>query len=253
MSWELILVMRRKRFLFWIMLLCFCFVLQGCFGVSKNNNKLIMVTNAEFPPYEFKDENEFKGIDVEIAKLIAEKMGKELEILDVEFDSIIPAIVSNKADIALADLTVTEDRKENVNFSDSYFETSQNILVRYGSGISKVADLEGKKIGVQTGNIADINYTEEFGEENIDRFNKHVDAVEALKNKKIDAVVLDHEPAKFFASENNEIVMLNNVCKGEEYAIAINKYNKDLLDEINNILSEIKSNGELDKIVKKYI
>ena len=245
--------MKKNRVLLWSMVLCFFLVLQGCFGASKNSNKLVMVTNAEFPPYEYKDENEFKGIDVEIAKLIEEKMGKELEILDVEFDSIIPAIVSSKADIALAALTVTEDRKENVNFSDSYFETSQNILVRYGSGISKVADLKGKKIGVQTGNIADINYTEEFGEENIDRFNKHVDAVEALKNKKIDAVVLDHEPAKFFASENNEIVMLNNVCKGEEYAIAINKNNQDLLDEINSILVEIKQSGELDEIVKKYI
>ncbi len=243
----------KKSFLFLVLVLSSCLVFIGCGDKKNDDNKIIMVTNAEFPPYEYKDKNDFKGIDIEIANLIAEKMGKELEILDVEFDSIIPAIVSNKADIALAALTVTEDRKENVSFSDSYFETSQNILVRYGSGISKVSDLKGKKIGVQTGNIADINYTEEFGEENIERFNKHVDAVEALKNKRIDAVVLDHEPAKFFASENDEIVMLNNVCKGEEYAVAINKNNQELLDEINNILVEIKKSGELDEIIKKYI
>lgn len=247
------LLVMKKSFLFLVLILSFCLVFIGCGDKKNDDNKIIMVTNAEFPPYEYKDKNDFKGIDIEIANLIAEKMGKELEILDVEFDSIIPAIVSNKADIALAALTVTEDRKENVNFSDSYFETSQNILVRYGSDISKVSDLKGKKIGVQTGNIADINYTEEFGEENIERFNKHVDAVEALKNKKIDAVVLDHEPAKFFASENDEIVMLNDVCNGEEYAIAINKDNQDLLDEINNILAETKKSGELDEIIKKYI
>ncbi len=247
------LLVMKKSFLFLVLILSFCLVFIGCGDKKNDDNKIIMVTNAEFPPYEYKDKNDIKEIDIEIANLIAEKMGKELEILDVEFDSIIPAIVSNKADIALAALTVTEDRKENVNFSDSYFETSQNILVRYGSGISKVSDLKGKKIGVQTGNIADINYTEEFGEENIERFNKHVDAVEALKNKKIDAVVLDHEPAKFFASENDEIFMLNNVCKGEEYAIAINKDNQDLLDEINNILAETKKSGELDEIIKKYI
>ena len=247
------LLVMKKSFLFLVLILSFCLVFIGCGDKKNDDNKIIMVTNAEFPPYEYKDKNDFKGIDIEIANLIAEKMGKELEILDVEFDSIIPAIVSNKADIALAALTVTEDRKENVNFSDSYFETSQNILVRYGSDISKVSDLKGKKIGVQTGNIADINYTEEFGEENIERFNKHVDAVEALKNKKIDAVVLDNEPAKFFASENDAIVMLNNVCKGEEYAIAINKDNQDLLDEINNILAETKKSGELDEIIKKYI
>lgn len=247
------LLVMKKSFLFLVLILSFCLVFIGCGDKKNDDNKIIMVTNAEFPPYEYKDKSDFKGIDVEIANLIAEKMGKKLEILDVEFESIIPAIVSNKADIALAALTVTEDRKENVNFSDSYFETSQNILVRYGSDISKVSDLKGKKIGVQTGNIADINYTEEFGEENIERFNKHVDAVEALKNKKIDAVVLDNEPAKFFASENDEIVMLNNVCKGEEYAIAINKDNQDLLDEINNILAETKKSGELDEIIKKYI
>ena len=243
----------KKGFLFLIFVLCCCFVFTGCGNKKNDDNKIVMVTNAEFPPYEYKDKSDFKGIDIEIANLIAEKMGKELEILDVAFDSIIPSIVSNKADIALAALTVTEDRKGNVNFSDSYFETSQNILVRYGGGISKIFDLEGKKIGVQTGNIADINYTEEFGEENIVRFNKHVDAVEALKNKKIDAVVLDHEPAKFFADENDGIVMLNNVCKGEEYAIAINKNNQELLDEINNILVEIKESGELNEIIKKYI
>ncbi len=247
------LLVMKKSFLFLVLILSFCLVFIGCGDKKNDDNKIIMVTNAEFPPYEYKDKNDFKGIDIEIANLIAEKMGKELEILDVEFDSIIPAIVSNKADIALAALTVTEDRKENVNFSDSYFETSQNILVRYGSDISKVSDLKGKKIGVQTGNIADINYTEEFGEGNIERFNKHVDAVEALKNKKIDAVVLDNEPAKFFASENDEIVMLNNVCKGEEYAVAINKNNQELLDEINNILAETKKSGELDEIIKKYI
>ena len=242
-----------KKFLFLVLISCCCLVFVGCGNKKNDDNKIIMVTNAEFPPYEYKDKSDFKGIDIEIANLIAEKMGKELEILDGAFDSIIPAIVNNKADIALAALTVTEDRKENVNFSDSYFETSQNILVRYGSGISKISDLEGKKIGVQTGNIADINCTEEFGEENIVRFNKHVDAVEALKNKKIDAIVLDHEPAKFFASENDEIVLLNNVCKGEEYAVAINKNNQELLDEINNILAEIKESGELDEIIKKYI
>ena len=243
----------KKKFLFFVFVLCCCYIFIGCGDKKNNDNKIIMVTNAEFPPYEYKDNGDFKGIDIELANLIAEKMGKELEILDVAFDSVIPAIVSNKADIALAGLTVTEDRKENVNFSDTYFETSQNILVRYGDGISKVSDLEGKKIGVQTGNIADINYTEEFGEENIERFNKHIDAVEALKSKKIDAVVLDNEPAEFFASENDEIVLLNNVCRGEEYAIAINKDNKDLLDEINNILAKIKKSGELDEIIKKYI
>ena len=247
------LLVVKEKCLFLAFILCCCFIFVGCGNKKNDDNKIIMVTNAEFPPYEYKDKNDFKGIDIEIANLIAEKMGKELEILDVAFDSVISAIVSHKADIALAGLTVTEDRKENVNFSDSYFETSQSILFLANSGINKVSDLENKKIGVQTGNIADIKYTEEFGEENIERFNKHIDAVEELKNKKIDAVVLDNEPAEFFASENDEIVMLSNVSSGEEYAIAINKDNKKLLDEINNILAEIKKSGELDEIIKKYI
>lgn len=246
-------MMQKKKFLFWVVVLCFCFVLQGCFGTNKKSNKLVMVTNAEFPPYEFKDGGNFEGIDIEIAKLIAEKMGKELEILDVEFDAIIPAIVNNKADIALAGLTVTPDRKENVAFSDTYLKATQRVLVKQDSDIKNINDMKDKKIGVQTGNTADIYCTNDFGERNISRFSKHVDAVEALKNKKIDAIVLDNEPAKVFDKENDEIVMLDDIYCEEEYAIAMNKDNKDLLDQINNILSEIKVSGAFDEIVEKYI
>lgn len=213
-----------------------------------------MVTNAEYPPYEYKDGNEFKGIDIELGELIAKKMGKELEILDIAFESIIPAITNNKADIALAGLSVTEDRKESIDFSDIYFSGVENVLVRKDSEIEKIKDLAGKKIGVQTGNIADLNCVDDFGEENINRFSKFVDAVEALKNKKIDAVVLDNEPAKFFLRENKESVkILEEVYREEKYAIGVKKDNKDLLDEINKILDEIKLSGELDEIIKKYI
>ena len=242
--------MCKKRFFLLSLLACLCFVLQGCSGAK---DKLVVATHAEFPPYEYKDGNEFKGIDIEIAKLISEKMDKELEVLDIEFASIIPAIVNGKADIALAGFTVTEDRKKSINFSDSYLKSTQNILVKEDSDIKKITDLKNKKIGVQSGTTADIYCTNDFGDGNIERFNKYIDAVEALKNKKIDAVVLDNEPAKVFIKENNEIVMLDDVYCEEEYAAVINKDNKDLLEQINNILSEIKSSGELDKIVKKYI
>ena len=245
--------MYKKRFVWLFLLACLCFVLHGCSGTK---DKLVVATHAEFPPYEYKDKNELKGIDIEIAKLISGKMGKELEVLDIEFASIIPAIVNGKADIALAGFTITEDRKENVNFSDSYFTSVQNILVKEDSDIKKVTDLKDKKdkkIGVQTGTTADIYCTNDFGDENIERFYKYIDAVEALKNKYIDAVVLDNEPAKVFIKENNEIVMLDDVYCEEEYAVAINKNNQELLDEINNILVEIKKSGELDEIIKKYI
>ena len=242
--------MCKKRFFLLSLLVCLCFVLHGCSGTK---DKLVVATHAEFPPYEYKDGNEFKGIDIEIAKLISETMDKELEVLDIEFASIIPAIVNGKADIALAGLTVTPDRKENVAFSDTYLRATQSVLVKQDSDIKNINNMKDKKIGVQTGNTADIYCTNDFGEKKINRFSKHIDAVEALKNKKIDAIVLDNEPAKVFDKENDEVVMLDDVYCEEEYAIAVNKDNKDLLEQINNILSEIKSSGQLDEIMKKYI
>lgn len=215
---------------------------------------LTMATNAEFPPYEYHDNNDIVGIDVEIAKALAEKLGMTLEIEDIAFDSIIPEIDSGKADIGLAGMTVNEDRLKNVDFSDPYTTASQVIIVKNDSEIAGPDDLEGKSIGVQLGTTGDI-YASDYEEtgSTIERYSKGFEAVQAMMQGKIDAVVIDLEPAKVFVAENEGIKILDEALTVEEYAIAIKKGNTELLEKINTALAELKDSGELQKIIDKYI
>ena len=214
--------------------------------------KLVMATNAEFPPYEFHDGDKIVGIDAEIAQAIADELGMELEIEDIAFDSIIPEIVSGKADMALAGMTVTEDRKASVDFSDTYAHATQVVIVKEESDIASPDDLEGKKICVQLGTTGDI-YAGDIKDATVERYNKGFEAVQALTQDKIDAVVIDGEPAKVFVKENEGLKMLDEAFTEEDYAIAVAKGNDELLDKINTALGELKDSGELDKIVDKYI
>ena len=230
--------------------------LAACGGArtgTAQEGVLVMATNAEFPPYEYHDGNAIVGIDAEIAAAIAEKMGCELQIEDIAFDSIIPEVSSGKADMGMAGMTVTEERMENVDFSVTYAVARQVVIVAEGSGITSLADLEGKTIGVQQGTTGDIYATDEFGDESIERYNKGMEAVQALSQGKIDAVIIDNEPAKVFVTENQGLVILDEAYADEEYAIAVKKGNTALLEQINKALEELKADGTLDAIVAKYI
>ncbi len=220
---------------------------------SYAGKKLIMATNAEFPPYEYHDGNDIVGIDVDIAKAIAEQMGAELEVSDIAFDSIIPAIQSDKADFGAAGMTVTDDRKTQVDFSDSYAKAVQSVIVKSDSKIASIDDLKDKVIGVQQGTTGDIFATDDYGEGNVQRFPKGSDAVQALSSGKIDAVIIDNNPAKVFVEQNQGLKILDTAYAEEEYAIEVKKDNKELLDGINTAIKSLKDSGELDKIVAKYI
>ena len=216
--------------------------------------KLVMATNAEFPPYEFYDGDKIVGIDAEIAQAIADELGMELEIEDIAFDSIIPEIVSGKADMALAGMTVTEDRKASVDFSDTYATASQMIIVKEDSEIAGPDDLKGVTVGVQLGTTGDIYVSDlEADGTTVERYNKGFEAVQALSQGKIDAVVIDGEPAKTFVSETEGLKILDEAFTVEEYAIAVKKGNTELLDKVNGALETLKDNGTLDEIVAKYI
>ena len=215
--------------------------------------KLVMVTNAEFPPYEFHDQNAIVGIDVEIAGAIAEQLGLELEIEDIAFDSIIPEIVSGKADIGAAGMTVTEDRKQNVDFSDTYAHATQVIIVKEDSEIKGVADLEGKIMGVQQGTTGDIYVSGDYGDAAVERYAKGMEAVQALAQGKVDAVVIDGEPAKQYIKEVEGLKIIDESYTDEDYAIAIKKGNTAMVEAVNKALAELKSEGKLDEIVAKYI
>lgn len=213
---------------------------------------LVMATNAEFPPYEYYDNQKIVGIDVEIAQAIADDLGMKLEIEDMAFDSIIAAVQSGKADIGAAGMTVTEDRLESVNFSDSYTTAAQVIIVKEGSDIATPDDLMGKTVGVQLGTTGDI-FVDDVENATVERYNKGFEAVQALLQGKIDAVLIDREPAKVFVSQNEGLKIVDEEFTVEDYAIAIAKDNEDLLKSINESLARLKESGKLQEIIDKYI
>ena len=226
-------------------------MLAGC---GKKQDKLVMATNAAFPPYEYVEGEDFKGIDVEIAGEIAKKLGMELEIQDVEFDSIIAGVQGGKFDMGMAGMTVTDERKESVNFSDSYATAIQVIIVAEDSEINSVDDItENTKIGVQQGTTGHIYASDDYGEDAVVPFNKGADAVQALKTGKVDCVIIDNEPAKAFVKANEGLKILDTEYVTEQYAICVAKNNEELLEKINTALKELQDEGTIDKIVAKYI
>lgn len=214
---------------------------------------LTMATNATFPPYEYYEGNEIVGIDVEIAGAIAQKLGLELKIEDMEFNSIIIAVTQGKADIGLAGMTVMEERLDAVNFSDSYATGIQAIIVPEDSDIKGVEDLNGKKIGVQLSTTGDIYAKDDFGEENVEAYNKGADAVMALKQGKVDAVIIDNQPALAFVKDAEGLKVLDTQYKVEDYAAALSKDNEELLTAVNDALAQLKEDGTLQSIIDKYI
>lgn len=216
--------------------------------------KLVMATNAEFPPYEYYEGDNIVGIDAEFAAAIAEKMGMELKIEDMAFDAILTAVQSGKADVGVAGITADDTRRKQVDFSESYYTGRQVIIVTEDSKIAGPDDLtEDTKIGVQQGTTGDIYATDDFGDGAVERFNKGMEAVQALSQGKLDAVIIDDQPAKEFVKQVKGLKILDTEYVEEDYAIAIKKGNDDLTKKINEAIKALKEDGTFDKIVKKYI
>ncbi len=235
-----------------VLALCLLLCFAGC--GAKEDTTLTMGTNAAFPPYEYVDDDgNIVGIDAEIAAALAEKLGMELEIKDMEFDSLITACAGGSVDVVLAGMTVTDERKESVNFSDSYATGIQVIIVKEGSEIATADDLEGKIIGVQSGTTGDIYCTDDYGQDYVKQYNNGALAVEALKNDQVDCVIIDNEPAKNFVAANEGLKILETEYVTEDYAIAIAKENTELLEKINTAMAELKADGTIDDIINKYI
>ena len=228
---------------------------------SSDDNKLTMATNAEFPPYEYREgkDGEIIGIDAEIAAEIAKKLGMELEIVDTEFGSIVGGVQSGKYDMGMAGLTVNEERKQSVNFSTSYATGVQVVIVKDGGSVASLEDLDGDvKIGVQQDTTGDIYASAEpkdggYGADKVIRYKSGAEAVQALVTGKVQAVIIDNEPAKSFVKANEGLKILDTEYAVEDYAICVAKENNELLEKINKALAELKADGTIDKIVKKYI
>ena len=239
--------------------------LVGCGGGSEaeapadETATLVMATNAAFPPYEYYEGDEIVGIDAEIGAAIAEKLGMGFEISDMEFDSIITAVSTGKASMGMAGMTVTEERMQMVDFSDSYAKGVQVVIVKEGSAITSVDDLfaegAGYVIGVQTGTTGDLYSTwdlEDAGLATVSRFNKGADAVLALAEGKVDCVVIDNEPAKEFVAANEGLVILDTEYAVEDYAICFAK-DSELTAVVNGALQELIADGAVQAIIDKYI
>ena len=216
--------------------------------------KLTMATNATFPPYEMTTDNgTIEGIDVDTAQAIADKLGLELQIDDMDFDAALLSVQQGKADIAMAGITVTDERKAVMAFSDSYATGIQSIIVSEGSDIASVDDLSGKKIGTQRGTTGYLYCSDDFGDDAVVAYDNGLTAVQALNNGQVDCVVIDNEPAKAYVEANPGLKILDTSYAEEDYAIGMNKDNTALLDAVNAALEELKADGTLQSIVDKYI
>ena len=225
-----------------------------------SSDVLTMATNAYFPPYEYYEGEEIVGIDAEVAQAIADKLGMELKIVDIEFDSIIAGVQTGKYDMGMAGMTVTDERKESVDFSDSYATGIQSVIVPEDSPITSVDDIlaEGAtyKVGVQLSTTGDIYITGDLGDaaaERVTEFQTGNDAVAALSSGKVDAVIIDNEPAKSYVAATSGLKILETEYVTEDYAICFSNENTELRDKVNGALKELIADGTVQSIVDKYI
>lgn len=221
--------------------------------IEEEKEKLIMVTEAGFAPYEFYEGEEIVGVDIEIAKKIAEKVGKELEIKDTDFDSIINEVKTGKADFAAAGLSITEERLEEVDFSVEYAVSKQVIVVKNESTAESIEDFNGKKVAVQLGTIADLVLSDENPEIELVQHKKYLLAVEDLKADKVEAIVLDSLPAQEIINKNPELKILEKELLIDKYGIAVQKGNAELLKDINEVLQELIDNKKIEEYTVKYL
>ncbi|MBQ2001118.1 MAG: transporter substrate-binding domain-containing protein [Clostridia bacterium] len=249
-----------KKILALVLALVLCL---GCFAACGGNDAdtndgtekevLTMCTNATFPPYEYYDGDKIIGIDAEIAQAIADKLGMELVIEDMEFNSIISYVNANDNAFGMAGMTVTEDRKKTVDFTTSYAKGIQSVIVKADSDIKSIDDLAGKKIGVQLSTTGDIYATDDFGADFVTQYNKATDCVLGLTKGDVDAVIIDNAPAKVFVEQNEGLVLLDAAYADEDYAIAVKKGDAELLEKLDTAITELIADGTVAKIVEKYI
>ena len=215
--------------------------------------KLIMSTNASFPPYEMiADDGSFEGIDVEVADAIAKKLGLELEVDDMDFDAALLAVQQSKSDIVMAGVTVTDERKLVMNFTDSYATGVQVVIVKEGSDVT-LDNLGEKMIGTQRGTTGYIFTSDDYGDDHVTAYDNGASAVQALMNGQVDCVVIDAAPAEAYVEANPGLTILDTEYVVENYAIGVNKDNTALLDAINGALAELTADGTIDTIIGKYI
>ena len=219
-------------------------------GCGEKDNSLKMITEATFPPYEFLRGQEIAGIDVEICRAVATKLGRPFKAETVDFDSVIPAVISGKADLAAAGITVTEDRKKNVDFSIPYVKTGIVVIYKKSNPFKNIEQLKGKKIGVQGGTTSETFVLEQLKQEP-ERSKSPAEAVAALKSGRVEFVIADIDPAKNCVKGEADLA-LSDFITSEEYAVAIRKGQPELLKAIDETIAELKASGQLDQWIRQF-
>lgn len=233
-----------------IVLLCMIMLVAGC--GKKDDSKLIMVTEAGFAPYEYYSNGEIVGVDVDIAKEIAASMGKELVIKDIAFDSIINEVKTGKADFGAAGISYNEERAKNVDFTINYSTSKQVVIVKNDSGITNIDGINGKKIAVQLGSIADTYVSSTYKDASVVRQKKYLAAIEDLNTGKVDCVVMDLLPAEQILKTNSGLKILDGALVEDSYGMIVKKGNKELLNNINKVLEKLKNEGKIDEYIIKH-
>ena len=217
-------------------------------GCSRNENQLILVTEAGFAPYEYYENGKIVGVDIDIANEIANYIGKELVVKDIAFDSIINELNSGKADFAAAGMSITPERLQEVDFSIEYITSNQVVIVRKDSNIT-MNEIDGKKIAVQLGNVADSYATKNYKNSKIVRQKKYLTMVEDLKAGKVDLIIMDNLPAQEIIKANDGLKLLPGYLFSDSYGIAVKKGNTDLLNSINTVLEKLQSEGKIEEYI----
>lgn len=224
--------------------------MQGC-GL-KNNNQLVLATEAGFAPYEFYQDGKIVGVDIDIAKEIAKRLDKELVIKDVSFDFLINEVKSGKADFAAAGISITNERKKQVDFTDEYTVSNQVVVVRNDSKLSNFNELSNKRIAVQLGTVADLYVSDNYPDATLVQHKKYLSAVEDVKANKVDCLIMDEIPAKNIVLKNDELKIMDGVLFQDRYGMIVKKGNDELRKQINTVLEEMVLDGTINKLVLKY-
>lgn len=237
-----------KRVLF----CCFIclFIVSGC--SFKDDSKLILVTEAGFAPYEFYQNGEIVGVDIDIAKEIAKELGKELVVKDVSFDFLINEVKSGKADFAAAGISITDERKKQVDFTDEYTVSNQVVVVKKDSPITSFDEISNKKIAVQLGTVADLYVSDNYPDATLVQHKKYLSAVEDIKAGKADCLIMDELPAKEIVEANTELKIMDGVLFQDRYGMIVKKGNDKLRKQINKVIKRLVEDGTIDKLVLKY-
>lgn len=221
-------------------------------GCGKDDDTLVMVTEAGFAPYEYYENGEIVGVDIEIANEIANALGKKLEIKDIAFDSIVNELKSGKADFAAAGMSITPERLKEVDFSIEYTTSRQVVIVKKDSSITSVNDIYDKKVAVQLGSVADLYFSEDYPNTELVRQKKYLSMAEDLKANKLDLIVMDELPAKQIVTNNPELKILNEYVFEDTYGIAVKKGNTELVKKINEVLTRLMNENKIEEYIIKH-